>query len=124
LDFTRTLSPSKALPGWALLPASPLDGHHLVYIIHLPAAATDSNATRVSDAGRTLVWDMPLAMALKAPFRTHFLMPIPIPWALVTTIAIPLSLACGFGWLQLRKSRRSRLHQANSLQRSSAGPTT
>ena len=123
LDFTRTLSPSAALPGWSLLPASQLDGHHLVYIIHLPAPATQSNATSVSDAGRTLLWDMPLALALKAPFSNHFLMPIPIPWSLVTTIAVPLSLGCGFGWLKLRKSQRNRQHQADSPQRSNTTPT-
>lgn len=105
LDFNRTITPSKALPGSAFLPASQFAGHRLVYIMHLPAAATDSNATRVEDSGRTLVWDIPLEQALGSPITTRFKMEIPVPWTLVTTIALPLSLAGGFAWVRLRKSR-------------------
>lgn len=105
LDFSRTISPSKALPGSSLLPASQFEGRRLTYIMHLPAAVVESNATRVEDSGRTLIWDLPLADAVKAPVVTRFRMDVPIPWKLVTSIALPLSLA---GGLVIRKIRRSR----------------
>jgi hypothetical protein len=106
LDFKRQASPAKALPGSAFLPASQLDGRRIVCIMHLPAAATDSNATRTEDSGRTLIWDIPLAEAIKEPLITRFKMKIPIPWALVGTIALPLSLAGGFVFVRIRKSRK------------------
>lgn len=106
LDFNREISPSKALPGAVFMPASRFAGHRLIYIMHLPAAATESNASRVENDGHTLVWDIPLAQALKAPVVTRFKMRIPIPWSLVTAVAIPLSLAtCGLIVLRRRKPR-------------------
>lgn len=105
VDFSRTIFAGKALPGSAFLPASQFEGRRMVYIMHLPDAATDSNATRTEDAGRTLIWDIPLTDALKAPVITRFRMDIPIPWKLVSSIAIPVSLAGGFFLLRLRKPK-------------------
>lgn len=104
LDFKRTISPGKALPGAGLLPASALDGGRLVTVVHLPAAAFDHNATRVENQGRTLVWEIPLAQAVRKPMVTRFRMDIPIPWHLVAGIAIPLIL--GSVWLIRRRARR------------------
>jgi hypothetical protein len=106
VDFSRKISPSKALPGSAFLPASQYQGHRLHYIMHLPAVPTDSNATRIEDGGRTLVWDIPLATAIRTPPVMRFKMDIPIPWKFVSAIAILISLASGgFIFLRIRKSR-------------------
>lgn len=105
LDFSRSIAASKALPGAAFLPASQLEGRRMIYIMHLPAAATASNATRTENAGRTLVWDIPLAQAVKAPFTTRFRMDVPIPWGIVSTIATPVLLAACVLVLRFRKSR-------------------
>lgn len=106
LEFQRTIDPARALPGAALLPAAQVHGHRLTYIMHLPEAALESNATRVEDAGRTLVWEFPLEKALAAPLTTRFRMRVPIPWGTVTALALPLTLAGGLTVARLRKSRR------------------
>lgn len=105
LDFSRKISASRALPGSAFLPASKFDGHRVLYIMHLPAVPSESNATRVEDFGRTLVWDIPLAQAVKSPVVIRFKMAVPIPWRLVSAIAIPLlAAACALAF-HSRKSR-------------------
>ena len=108
LEYTRKISASKALPGAAFLSAAQLNGHRMTYIMHLPAAPMESNATRVENAGRTLVWDIPLTQALKSPVVTRFKMQIPIPWHLGATIAIPLSGATGAVILLRRRKLRNR----------------
>jgi hypothetical protein len=107
VEFARTITPSKALPGSAFMPASQFEGRRLEYIMHLPVAVTESNATRVENSGRTLVWDVPLNQALKSPIVTRFKLDIPVPWTLVTAIALPLSLVGGLVFRQIRKSRRN-----------------
>lgn len=85
VDFSRTIKAGAALPGAAMMPASRIKDRKLTYIIHLPEAATNSNATRIEDSGRTLVWDFPLAVAVQGPVITRFTAPIPLPrWAVVT----------------------------------------
>ena len=106
LEYTRSIRPDRALPGSALLPASSFDGR-LVTIMHLPAPVTDSNATQVEDAGRTLVWDIPLAEAMKRPPALRFRMNVPIPWQLVVGVAVPLSLACGIVIVKRRRAAAS-----------------
>ncbi|MEO5716224.1 MAG: hypothetical protein ABIT37_22280 [Luteolibacter sp.] len=106
VDLTRTISPGAALPGAAFMPASAFEGHRLVYVIHLPTAAKESNATRTADDGRTLVWDFPLAKAIRTPVTTRFVAEIPIPrWMLIT--AAPVAFVVGWlallGFKQLRK---------------------
>lgn len=94
VDFARTIVPGKALPGAIFLPVSQFEGRNLTYIIHLPDAASESNATRVEDAGRTLVWDYPLARAIQGPFTLRFKARIPIPrWAVASGAAVVLLLA-------------------------------
>ena len=77
------------------MPASKFQGHRLVYVVHLPTPAVESNATQSTDEGRTLVWDFALADAVKAPVTTHFKAKIPIPsWAigLIAIAALLLGL--------------------------------
>jgi hypothetical protein len=85
VDFSRTIKAGEALPGAGFMPVSRFKDRQLTYIIHLPEAATDSNATRIEDSGRTLVWDFPLAVAIQGPVVTRFTAPVPLPrWAAAT----------------------------------------
>ena len=103
VDFSRTIAPGKALPGAIFLPATQFEGRNLTYIIHLPAAATDANATRVEDAGRTLVWDYPLSGALGNPLTLRFKAKIPVPtWAVASIAGTVLLLA----YFAIRRMRR------------------
>lgn len=92
LAYTRQSDPGRAIPGVSLLPASRLAGR-LVTIIHLPSPASETNATRMENDGCTLVWDTPLADAVKAPLEMHFKMNVPIPWSLVLGFGLPVGLA-------------------------------
>lgn len=94
IDFARTIHAGDALPGSGLIPVSQFKDRQLTYIVHLPKAATSSNATRVEDAGRTLVWDFPLAQAIQGPITTRFTAPIPLPrWAVFTTCGLGVFIA-------------------------------
>ncbi len=104
----RTITVGKALPGASLLPDSQMAGHQLSYIVHLPRAATVSNATRTANGGRTLVWDFPLAAAIRAPQVIRFQAPVPIPlkWLLaaITGFAVVAMAIIVF----IRRWRRNR----------------
>lgn len=80
VDFSRTIDAGSALPGSSFMPVTQFEGHRLSYIIHLPQAAMESNATRIDNGGRTLVWDFPLAQAITGPVTTSFKAKVPIPW--------------------------------------------
>jgi antibiotic biosynthesis monooxygenase (ABM) superfamily enzyme len=96
IGFSRTVSPGKALPGAILLPVSQFTGRKLTYIIHLPEAATESNATRVENAGRTLVWDYPLAEAIQAPPILRFKANYPLPTRAIASVAAVVLLLAYF----------------------------
>jgi hypothetical protein len=106
VDFSRTIKAGEALPGAGFMPVSRFKDRQLTYIIHLPKAAMVSNATRVENSGRTLVWDFPLAVALQRPVVTRFTAPIPLPrWALVTGwIFAVIVVVLGAGKLFRRKA--------------------
>ena len=104
LELERSASPGKALPGSAFLPAKTLDGYRLLSIVHLPAPAFDHNATRVENDGRTLVWDVPLAEAVRKPVVSRFKMKVPLPWGLMGAIGAPVSLLAL--WVLVRRRRR------------------
>ena len=103
VELTRTVSPSKALPGSFLMPASQFDGRRLVYILHLPVAARESNATRTADGGRTLIWDQTLQESLKHSILIHFKATLPPPWGKIAGVGALLVAAA---WLGLRARRR------------------
>lgn len=106
VDFSRTIAAGDALPGASFLPDSQFEGRRLTYIFHLPDPAVETNATRVEDGGRTLIWDFPLAEAIRKPIHTRFTARIPIPaWAVAA--AIFLLVAAGFA-IQRFLRRRSR----------------
>ncbi len=110
VDFSRTIAPGKALPGANFLPASQFERRHLTYILHLPEAVTESNATRIGDAGRTLTWDYPLAGAIQNPFTLHFKAKAPVPrWALASVAALVLLIAYfAVRWMRRVKSPERR----------------
>jgi hypothetical protein len=110
IDFARTISPGLAMPGHSFMPASQFEGHKLTYIFHLPTVAKESNATRIEDAGRTLVWEIPLAEAMKTPVTTRFKAPLPIPvWAIVLAIAAVLLVILLVGKLIRKRSHIAKL---------------
>ncbi len=103
VELTRTVRPAKALPGSFFMPASQFDGRRLVYIVHLPLAAAETNATRTEDGGRTLIWDQALQDALKNSVVIHFKAAMPIPWWLIAAAVAALGL---LGWLGFRLHAR------------------
>lgn len=108
VDFERRIAPGSALPGAGLLPASTFEGRSLRYTIHLPVAPLESNATRTLNDGRTLVWDFPLADAIRTPFTTRFVANVPIPpWLLAAASALLLA-AAGLAFLAIRRLGKSR----------------
>ena len=92
LVFKRRADLSGAIPGASFIPNARLEGHRLTTIIHLPNAAKTHNATVTQNQGRTLIWNTPLADALKHPVDNNFTMPLPIPWLMVSLIAFALIL--------------------------------
>ncbi len=107
IDFSRTISPGKALPGAVFMPASRFEGRKLIYILHLPQAATESNATRVEDEGRSLVWEFPLSQAIQSPVSTRFKVKIPIPAWLWASAVATISVLGLLAFLGIRKLRRT-----------------
>jgi hypothetical protein len=103
VEMTRTVSPSQALPGAFFMPASQFDGRRLGYILHLPVAARESNATRTGDDGRTLIWDAALQDGLKNRILMHFKAELPLPWGALASAGVALAL---LGWLGLWLRRR------------------
>lgn len=103
LELERSASPGKALPGSAFLPAKTLAGHRMISIVHLPAPAFDHNATRVENGGRTLVWNVPLAEAVRKPVVSRFKMKVPLPLGLMGAIGAPVSLLALWGLVRWRR---------------------
>jgi hypothetical protein len=108
LDYSRTISAGEAIPGVSFIPASQFKNRNLTYIIHLPVVALESNATSVTDGGRTLIWDFPLAQAIQQPVVTRFKAKIPIPtWVIIAAAAITFITLVGL-FYGIRKLRRRR----------------
>lgn len=106
IDYRRTIAVNKALPGAFLLPKSKFADCKLLTIMHLPVAASQSNATRVENAGRTLVWDTPMAEAVKSPIVHHIVFSIPIPRAVyIGLVAIVIALGV---LIQRRRAKSAR----------------
>ncbi|MEK7951444.1 hypothetical protein [Luteolibacter soli] len=109
LDFARSVHVREAL-GLASLAVGSDDreNRHLTYIIHLPKAAKESNATSVTDDGKTLTWDYTLGQAIQKPIVTRFRATMPIPrYAWAAAAALLLVGAATAAWI-VRKLRRLR----------------
>lgn len=112
IDFARTVRVKEAL-GWAALGIGAEDraDRHLTYVVHLPTAAKESNATSVEDGGKTLTWDSTLGEALKGPVVTSFKARMPIP-AVAWFAAGLIGLALIGLTLRIHRSRRKRSEAA------------
>jgi hypothetical protein len=108
VDFQRRISLGSALPGIGLLPASKFQDGKLRYTLHLPVPVLESNATRSEKDGHTLIWEVPLATAIRTPITTRCVAKIPIPpWAIAAT-APTLFIAGGLAFLGIRRLRKPR----------------
>ena len=85
VDFARTVQVKEALGlGSLAIGREDRENCRLTYIVHLPEAAKENNATQVTDSGKTLTWDYTLGEAMRQPITTSFRAAIPIPpymWA-------------------------------------------
>ena len=107
VTFERTISPGRALPGSALLPSSQLKDRRLTYILHLPVAARQSNATDTADHGRTLIWEHPLESGTLRKFSIGFQADLPVPWRWIAVAVGVICLLAMLGvLLALRRRRR------------------
>lgn len=117
VELCRTVRPADALGGGRLVPASEINGRRLVYTLHLPAAATGSNATRTEDGGKTLIWDHPLADGMTDPIVVRFKAKMPIP---LTLVYLGVAGAAVIGMLirfHLRKRKMIADLRANQIHR-------
>jgi hypothetical protein len=108
----RRISIPDALPALRYIPEEQLQGHRMVYILHLPQAATSSNATDRWNDGKSLIWDIPLTQAIRKPFTTEFKTALPIPWRLFVGVAAGLGiLIASLFRLRRRWNRKRPTHQ-------------
>jgi hypothetical protein len=108
LDFSRSIHVREAL-GLASLAvgAEDREQRRLTYIVHLPKAAKEHNATQVADGGKTLIWDTPLGEAMKKPVVTRFRATMPVPrYAWAALAGVPAAIAGIVGWKRTKRRRR------------------
>ncbi len=112
IDFTRTVKVREAL-GFAVMTIGGQDraNRSLEYIIHLPKAAKESNATSVENGGKTLMWKSTLGEALSKPVVTRFRAGLPIPWYAHVAAGL-LLLGIVLLVLRIRRKRRQRREDA------------
>lgn len=106
VNFSRTVFPAKALPGSFFMPASQLEGRHLVYILHLPTAARESNATRTEASGRTLIWEQPFKGGAVKQLVIWFKADLPLPWRLIGCMVGGVAGLVGLALVAFRRLRR------------------
>ncbi len=104
--FSRKINAAKALPGSLFMPSSEFRNHKLTYIVHLPLAAAGSNALRTADGGKTLVWEFPLAEAIRRPVETRFSATIPVPTWLFAMAGMGIALVVLLVLLGVKRLRR------------------
>jgi hypothetical protein len=108
LDFSRSIHVREAL-GLASLAvgAEDREQRRLTYIVHLPKAAKEHNATQVSDGGKTLIWDTSLGEAMKKPVVTRFRATMPVPrYAWAALAGVPAAIVGIVGWKRTKRRRR------------------
>jgi len=105
VDFTRTVSPGKALPT-AFIPSSEFRDRRLIYILHLPVVPEESTATRTENGGLTQIWEQPLSTAIRKPVVIHFKAKIPVPGWIIAAGAGLMSVMAGGVFVVVRRIRR------------------
>lgn len=110
VELTRRTTPAQAIPGADWMPVTSFEGKTLTYIIHLPNPAEESDATRATDGGHTLIWEIPLAQTVKSPAVIHFKMEVPIPWKIIGAVAIGMSVLIGVWFLRFKKRKSTDGH--------------
>lgn len=108
IHFEHRRSLSAAVPMLNLLPTGTLREGSLETTLHLPEAPLQSNAPIIRDSGRTQTWRTSLPDALAQPICINLTMKMPIPWALLGTVALGGAgvLATGAWWWWRRRSAR------------------
>lgn len=106
VSLTRTTSPNKALIGGLFVTRKSMEGRRLVYVIHLPEPALESNAMRLEDGGRTLIWDYAIEDALKQPLVSSLKARIPIPAWIIASAVVVLALLVALVVTGIRRVRR------------------
>lgn len=107
VKVTRRISPGEAAPALKWLPAAQMEGHSLTQIIHFPDPVRSSNAHRVEDGGRTIIWETSLADAIQGPVTYAFCVALPIPWAWIGALAAVILLGTVW-WMRRRRRLRAR----------------
>jgi len=103
--FSRVINAGKSLPGSFFMPNSSFEGRSLAYIVHLPLAATQTNAADVRDNGRTLEWNFPMSQAIRGPVSLRFKAAVPIPVWMWAAVILTLFTTGFLGVIAYRKFR-------------------
>lgn len=106
LTFHRQIDLTKTIPGSVFIPDEQLKDHKLVTIIHLPKAASSHNAHSIENSGKTLIWSTPTATAFRDPLSQSFIMPLPIPWIKIGSIALAVIVLVGGGGFYIFKRKK------------------
>lgn len=113
LTGERVIHIEKAIPGSGLL-ASATSGRQLQTILHLPIAATEHNATRVENSGKTLIWDIPLSTAMRSAHIQRVQVRAPKPLLAAMIIAAGVIVAAAFLFWRNRSRLRKPVGSAAS----------
>ena len=78
-SFSRQVDIRPLVPAGSVTPMTTrlLGDSKLTYQIHLPNAVTSHNADSISNDGKSLQWQVPLATLLAGPVEMNFSAPIP-----------------------------------------------
>ena len=107
ISVSRRVSPGEAVPALSWLPKNQTEGHSFVKIMHFPQPIKKHNAHECWDDGCTLMWESSLASAIETPMVYEFVIPYPIPWGWVTSVAICV-IAILVGLVLLLRKRLSK----------------
>lgn len=121
LTGERIIDIGKAIPSPLFLPHSQA-GHQLQTILHLPLAPTEHNATRVENEGRTLIWDIPLTAAMRAPHIQRI--QVRPSTSLLAAISLTTSILLTATLVIWRKRRNRRIPKKSTTHPSTGIPQT
>ncbi|MGA0899068.1 MAG: hypothetical protein ACO3SO_01545 [Luteolibacter sp.] len=88
VSVQRRVAPGEAVPAMRWLPQSQTKGHRIIKIIHFPQIIKQHNAHESWNKGCTLMWETSLEDAIRTPIDYQFVIPFPIPWGWLMSVAI------------------------------------